>query len=110
MKLTKKVRRLALRSSLASRANSGEIVVLKSLEFEQPKTRAFADVLKNIDAYNKKTLLVLEKSDEAVVKSARNIPGVRITLADMVTTYDVVWAEKIVLTQGAIARMEEVFS
>lgn len=110
MKLTKRTKRLALCSSLTSRASDGAVSVIKSLEFSEPKTKAFAEIMKNMDATHKKTLLVLEKVDEATIKSARNIPGVRITLADMVTTYDVVWAEKIVITQGAIARMEEVFA
>lgn len=109
-KMTKKSKRQALTSSLSSRANAGDVLVIKALEMSGPKTREMAGILKAIDVYRRKVLVVLEKSDEAIIKSARNIPGVRVTLANMVSTYDVMWADKILLTSGAITKMEEVFA
>jgi len=109
-KLTKKVKRLALYSSLSSRANDGDILVIKSLEFSEPKTKEFAGILANIDIGGKKTLIVVDGPDESIVKSARNIPGVKLMPANMVNTYDVMWADKILLTQSAVAKMEEVFA
>jgi large subunit ribosomal protein L4 len=109
-KLTKKSRRLALLSSLSSRANDGDILVIKMLEFAEPKTKEFAGILTNIDIGGRKTLVVVDGPTEATVKSARNIPGVKLTSANMVNTYDVMWADKILLTQGAVAKMEEVFA
>ena len=67
-------------------------------------------MLKAIDVYQKKILIVLEKPDDAVIKSVRNLPGVRLTLADLVSTYDVMWADKVLLTAGAITKMEDVFA
>ena len=111
VKLNKKVKRVALKSSLTSRAQSGDVLVIKTLAFEVPKTKTFASVLKNMDAYpRKKTLVVLDKATEATVKSARNVAGVRLTAADKVNTYDVVWADKIVVTSDALRRMEEVYA
>jgi large subunit ribosomal protein L4 len=111
LKLNKKARRVALTSSLTNRAKDGSVVVVKSLEFDAPRTRGFADLLKSIGAYpGKKTLVVLDKPYAATIKSARNIRGVRITLADSVNTYDVVWAEKLVVSSAALSRMEEVFA
>ena len=110
MKMTKKVKRLALRSSLTSRANDGDIVVIKGFEFNEPKTKAFVGILKNMNAGFRKTLLVLDAADVNTIKSARNVPGIRVTLADMVSTYDVVWADKIVMTSDAVKKMEEVFA
>lgn len=109
-KLTKKVKRLALFSSLSSRANDGDILVIKSLEFSEPKTKEFAGILANIDIGGKKTLVIVDGPDESIVKSARNIPGVKLMPANMVNTYDVMWADKILLTQSAVAKMEEVFA
>jgi large subunit ribosomal protein L4 len=64
-----------------------------------------------MEAYpKKKALVVVDKTDDATLKSARNLAGVRVTLASMVTTYDVVWADKIVLTSAALKRMEEVYA
>ena len=108
--MTKKTKRQALTSSLTSRANTGDVLVIKAIEMANPKTKEIAGILKAIDLYRRKVLVVLEKSDEAVIKSARNIPGVRVTLANMVSTYDVIWADKILLTSDAITKMEEVFA
>jgi len=108
-KLTKKMKRVALKSSLTMRAVEGDVLVIKELQFDEPKTRVFADLLKNMNLEGK-TLLVMEKTDQATIKSARNIKGVKITLADMVTTYDVVWADKIIITSDAVKKMEEVFA
>jgi large subunit ribosomal protein L4 len=111
VKVNKKARRVALKSSLTARAADGDILVLKNLGFAAPKTKDFAALLKSLEAYpRKKALVVVDKADEGTLKSARNIAGVRVTLADMVTTYDVVWADKIVLTSAALKRMEEVFA
>ena len=107
--LPRKVKRLALLSSLSSRAKDGDIMVIKALNFEEPKTNRFASILRNIDVADKKILVVMEEPNEATVKSARNIPGVEITRANMVNPYHVMWADKILLTEGAIHRMEEVF-
>jgi large subunit ribosomal protein L4 len=109
-KLTKKAKRLALVSSLSSRATDGDILVIKTLEFAAPKTKEFAGILTTLDVVGKKMLVVIDEPSEATVKSARNIPGVKMLRANMVNTYDVMWADKILLTAGAVTRMEEVFS
>jgi large subunit ribosomal protein L4 len=111
VKVNKKAKRIALSSSLTARAKDGSIIVVKSLDFDAPGTKAFAGLLKNVGAYpGKKTLVVLDKPHLPTLKSARNIPGVRVTLADSVSTYDVVWAERVVVSSAALSRMEEVFA
>ncbi len=107
--MNKKARRAALRSSLASRASSGDIAVIESLRFETPTTKSFANVLKNLGSYHRKTLVVLEDSNPGTVRSGRNIKNVRFTRADMVNPYDVMWADKVVITAPAMSKMEEVF-
>jgi large subunit ribosomal protein L4 len=111
LKVNKKVRRVALKSSLTTRAQDGNVLVVKSLAFDAPKTKTFAALLKTMQAYpKKKTLVVLDKASEATIKSARNVAGVRLTAADKINTYDVVWADKIVVTSDALRRMEEVYA
>ncbi len=109
-RMTKKSKRLALLSSLSSRAGNGDILVIKELEFEAPKTRQLAGILAGIEAGGKKTLVVIEQPNDATVKSARNIPGVKVVLANLLNTYDVMWADKILVTSAAVAKMEEVFA
>jgi large subunit ribosomal protein L4 len=111
LKVNKKVKRVALKSSLTARAKDGDILVVKAMDFSAPKTSVFASLLKTLEAYpRKKALVVVDKADTSTIKSARNIAGVRLTLASDVTTYDVVWADKIVLTSAALKKMEEVFA
>jgi large subunit ribosomal protein L4 len=109
VKVNKKTRRVALKSSLTARAADGDILVIKTIDISAPKTSAFAAMLKSMEAYpRKKALVVIDKADDATLKSARNIAGVRVALAGELTTYDVVWADKIVVTSAALKRMEEV--
>ncbi|UCH83803.1 MAG: 50S ribosomal protein L4 [Candidatus Latescibacterota bacterium] len=108
--MPKKMKRIALKSSLSSRAKNGDVLVVDDLDFTEPKTSRFAELLKNMDAYDKKVLFVVEKSDPIIVKSARNIPGVYVTLGNMVNIYEVLWADKIVFTQSALKLAEEVFA
>ena len=107
--LPKKVRRLALRSALSSRAKDDAVVVVDEPRFTEPKTKRFAEILDNMNIYDEKILFVMDKPTPEVVKSARNIKGVRITQGNMLTTYDVLWADKVILTLEALKVMEEVF-
>jgi len=105
--LPKKMRRIALCSSLTSKAQEGAVVVVDDFRYTEPKTKNFVGLLKHLDGYHKKVLVVLEKSDPFIVKSARNISGVRVTLGRMLNAYEVLWADKIVLTQSALQAIEE---
>jgi large subunit ribosomal protein L4 len=107
--LPKKIRRLALRSALTSRAKGGDVLVVGNIEYSEPKTKMFNELLLRLESNGKKVLFVMDSTKEAVIKSARNIPFVKVTLGNMVTTYDVLWADKVIITEGAIGIMEEVF-
>jgi large subunit ribosomal protein L4 len=107
--LPKKVKRIALRSALSARAAEGNVSVISELDFSEPKTREFAAILKNMDRGNEKVLFVLAEPSEAIVKSARNIPRVKVVQGRMLATYDVVWADKVVITENAVKKIEEVF-
>jgi large subunit ribosomal protein L4 len=111
LKVNRKTKRVALKSSLTARAKDGDIMVIKTMDFSTPKTKVFASLLKSLEAYpRKKALVVVDKADTATLKSVRNLAGVRLALASDVHTYDVVWADKILVTSAALKRMEEVFA
>lgn len=109
MSLPKKVRRLALKSALTCKINSGELIVLESLAMEAPKTREMAGVFKNLKT-GRKVLLVLDTPQENIIKSVRNIPGVKTLNAWQLNVYDILNSENMVLTKDAVARVEEVFA
>ncbi|MGL4374547.1 MAG: 50S ribosomal protein L4 [Turicibacter sp.] len=108
-KLNKKVRRLALKSALATKVVSNDILVLDQLAFEAPKTKSMITVLGalNITA---KTLVVIADTNAAVELSARNIPGVKVLTASQVNVLDLLDATKLVITQDAVKKIEEVLA
>ena len=107
--LNKKVKRLALKSALSAKAQETAIVVIDEIKMDAPKTAAFAAFLKAVGC-EKKALVVTAAPDVNVVKSGRNIPGCEVTFANVLNTYDVANADKLVVDQAALARIEEVFA
>lgn len=107
--IPKKVRRLALKSALSSKVQNGNIIVLDQLTLAEPKTKEFAGVLDNLKV-SKKALVVTADVDTAVVRSARNIPGVTPTYASSLNVYDVLAHEKLIITRDAVSKVEEVLA
>lgn len=105
----KKVRRLALKSALTSKVNNNEIVVLNEFEMAEPKTKEFANVLKSINA-GKKSLFVTAENAPTIVKSGRNIPGVKVAFANSINVYDIVNSNTLILTRKAVEKVEEVYA
>ena len=106
--LPKKLRRLAMKSALSSKVAENEIIVLDELKFEAPKTKEMIKVLENVKA-GKKALIVMAEKDEAVVKSAANIPGVRTVLVNTMNVYEIVNHNSFIVTQEAVKKIEEVY-
>lgn len=108
-KLNKKVRRLALKSALSSKVVDNEVLVLDQLSFEAPKTKEMVAVLNNLNV-DKKALFVIANANEAVEMSARNIPGITVLTAEAINVLDLVAHNKLIMTQGAVEKIEEVLA
>jgi large subunit ribosomal protein L4 len=106
-KLPKKVRRLALKSALSAKVLEQKLVVLDALTFDAPKTKDFKAVLAALEI-NKKALFVTADVNENAILSARNIPGVTVLTADGINVLDLVGHDKVVFTQDAVKKVEEV--
>jgi large subunit ribosomal protein L4 len=107
----RKVRRLALKSMLSDKVKTDNIVVLTELDFEEPKTKRMLEVLNNLKVdVDEKALVVTADGNSNVVKSARNIPGIKPVRADFISVYDLLTYDKLVITKDAVAVVEEVFS
>jgi len=107
-RLPKKMRREAIRSVLSRKLQDGELLILNQLEIAEPKTRLMAGVLQNLEL-DGKTLLVLDQHTPDVLRAARNIPGVFVTNVDMLNAYDLTASEKVLLTQSAAEKIEEIY-
>ena len=106
--LPKKLRRLAMKSALSSKVAENQIVVVDELKFEEPKTKEMIKFLEAVKA-EKKALIVTAEKDENVVKSARNIPGVRTALATTMNVYEIINHESFIVTKEAVELIEEVY-
>ena len=107
--LNKKVKRLAMKSALSAKAAAGEIIVIDSIKMDSIKTKDFRAFLNAVKA-DGKSLVVTPAKDEIVVKSARNIPGVVTSMANLINVYDILNAKYLVLDKEALTVIEEVFA
>ena len=107
--MNKKTKRVALYSALSAKVAAGDLIVVDDIKVDGYKTKTIVNMLNAIGA-DRKALIVLPEVDNFVVKSAANIPGVKTTLAHTVNVYDILNANKFVVSKAAIARLEEVFA
>lgn len=107
VKLPRKVRRLALKSAFSTKAQEENVIVVDALTLEAPKTKEMVTILNNLEA-GEKALIVIEEANEAIMKSARNLPGVTVQTAGSVKVLDILNHDKLILTQSAVEKIEEV--
>lgn len=105
----KKIKRIAMKSALSSKANENSIVVIEELNFDAPKTKQVVSLLENLKI-DSKALIVLADSNENVVKSTRNIEGVKATFVNTLNVYDILKYDKFVITKDAVKKVEEVYA
>ncbi|MDD4510279.1 MAG: 50S ribosomal protein L4 [Oscillospiraceae bacterium] len=107
--VNKKVKRLALKSALSAKAAAGNIIVVDDLNMDAIKTKDFQRFLSAVGV-ERKALVVTPEVREAIVKSARNIPGIQTTTAKILSVYDILNAQRFVVDKSALAVIEEVFA
>ena len=99
--LPKKARRLALKAALSGKFSDGEIIIIDALSFEKPRTKDIVSILKGLELTGKRTLIIVPEYDEAVVLSARNIPGVTVKRVSDLNSYDVAAHSRLLMTRKA---------
>lgn len=109
VKLNQKVRQLALRSALSFHAKNETLIILESLQMEQPKTKAFKTML-DATGVEGKVLVVAKEFSDNLALAARNIPTVQFSLASHVSTYDILNAKTLMLTKDAALAIQEVLN
>jgi len=107
--IPKKMKRLAFVSALSDRAQNNAVAVIDKLEFTQPKTKSFTEMVKKLGWDGKKALFLDEGKNENATLSCRNIPNVRYMRAALANAYAVLDAEIVVFTRAGLAETEEVF-
>ena len=104
--INKKQRRLALRSALFSKFNSGEVQVIEGLEFEKPATGKLAEVLASCGLEDQRVLIGTASDDRDIVLSARNLKKVKVSAISDFNTLDVLQADCILLARDAFDLLE----
>lgn len=106
-KLNHKVKQLARRSALSLRAKQDQLIVLDTLAFEAPKTKAMVEVLGKLNIAGKKVLFVLPENNDVVLKSARNIERTNVVTVNELNTYAIMNSNALVLLKDSVKAIEE---
>lgn len=108
--LPKKMKRLALLSALTLRWQDRAITFVTGLDALKPKTRIFANVLKSLPLSGKSVLLVIPSKSETVLRGVRNIPSVHLLAAPLLSPYELIGRDAVVVTKDAVAVMEKMWA
>jgi large subunit ribosomal protein L4 len=108
-KLNKKVKRLARLSALTYKSRENNIIVVEDFSFEAPKTKKMIEILSALKVQDKKTLLIVDTIKEKFVSlSARNLQKVNVMSPELVNTYAVLNANKLIISESMIKELERV--
>jgi large subunit ribosomal protein L4 len=102
----KKMKKLALMAALKEKLTGGEIVFIDNLSVDKPKTKDIIILLRNLGLQGKSVLIILPDKDDAVILSARNIPGVAVARAFDLNAYDVLTYTTLLMTKEAVKKLE----
>lgn len=109
-KLNRKVKQLARRSALSMKAKSDALTVVENFTFEAPKTKSFLSVLSALGLNEKKSLFVVGDYDKNVYLSSRNLTGVKVVNCSELSTYDIMNASAVVMSEGAVEKVTAILS
>jgi len=106
IKLNKKVKTLARNSAFSAKAKDSQIRVIEDFSFESPKTKAFKDVLNNLEVANSKSVFVIGDADKNLLLSSRNLKEAKVINLSELNTYDILNANTLVLSVSAIEKLK----
>ena len=101
IKVNKSTQRLARKSAFSYKAKENSILVLDAINFEKPKTKDFAGVMKNLNLTDKKTLILIPERNDNVFLSSRNLQKANVQIASHVNTYDIMNSQNVVFVGKA---------
>lgn len=107
--VNRKVKRLAMKSAFSTKVLDNNMIVLDGIQLDEFKTKTIVTMLNALGA-DKKALIVLPEVNEKVIKSARNIPGVKTAQVNTLNVYDMLNADKLIVLKDAVSKIEEVYA
>lgn len=107
LKINKKEQRLARKSVFSQKTKSKNILILQDFSLKTAKTKEYQKILQALNLVDKKTLLILPKEDHNLINAAKNLSKARVTTAQKVNTYELLNAQKLLLTEAALKNIEQ---
>lgn len=109
-KLNKKVKQIARKSALSYKAKEKNITIVENISFDAPKTKGYVDLLSNLNLLDKKTLVVLNESNNNVYLSSRNLKQSKVVNSSELSTYNILNASNLVLSVDSLKQIEDILS
>lgn len=106
--MPKKMRQLALRCVLSAKIGDGELMVLEQLKFDEPRTKEMARILAALGV-DSAALIATSEPEENVVKSARNLPGIKTIPASLLNVIDILSYKMLLMTEAAVRKVEQLW-
>ena len=106
--MPKKMRQLALRCALSAKTRDEELMVVEELKFDQPKTKQMAGILVAL-GIDSTALIVTDKPEESIIKSARNLAGIKTIPANTLSVVDILSYKMLVMTESAVRKAEQLW-
>ncbi len=106
--MPKRMRQLALRCVLSAKASDGELMVLEQLEFEEPSTKEMAQILAALGV-DSSALIITGEPEDNVVKSARNLQGIKTMPASLLNVVDILSYKMLLMTEAAVRKAEQLW-
>ena len=107
-KVNKEAKRVAFRSAISTKLADKELVVLENLDIKDAKTKTIVEVLKNLNI-DRTAVIVTKEANENVLRASANLQSVEVTNADLLSVYDIIKCDKLVVTADAIKSIEEAY-
>ncbi len=108
-KLNKKVKSLARQSAYAVKAQENSISVIDTIAFDAPRTKSYIEFLNALSVSDRKTLLILPDVNANVVLSSRNVQKAKVMTANQVSTYDLMNADRLLISEEALSTIQTLF-
>ncbi len=110
LKVNKKAKTLARCSALSYKVQENALIVVEDFDLSEPKTKSFVEIVNNLNVSGKKVLMVLPEANKNVYLSARNLKRAKVAVASDINTYGVLDAGVMIVTENALAKIEEVLT
>ncbi len=104
--LNKKTKQLARKSALTYKAKDNAISILENVDLAAPKTKEFVSIMNNLSLADKKTIIVTDELNKNLLLSSRNVKNSKVSVLSELNTYEILNADTIIFSEGAIEKLE----